>query len=169
MAHICKLVASLKNLKSMKQLFSFLFFTSIIFGQNNNPTKKNILELLKYNNLKSWVSCNQDSLFFKSDTIYFDERFDYIKCNQTITWSFDNLKSFWQVNGKSNGNGTSSTMIMTEKDHYKLKITEQENGTFLKIYNKKTLKNTFLVLSAGYNQNLKRNRIVLIRIYKTSC
>ena len=148
----------------MKQLFSFLFFSSIIFGQNNNPTKKNILELFKHNNFKSWVSCNQDSLFFKSDTIYLDDSFDYIKCNQTITWRFNNLKSFWQVNGKSYGNGTGSTIIMTEKDHYKLKITEQDNGTFMKIYNKKTLKNTYLVLNAGYNQNLKRNRITLIRI-----
>jgi hypothetical protein len=148
----------------MNQFFSLIFFSSIIFGQNNNPTKKNILELFKHNNFKSWVSCNQDSLFFKSDTIYLDDSFDYIKCNQTITWRFNNLKSFWQVNGKSYGNGTGSTIIMTEKDHYKLKITEQGNGTFLKIYNKKTLKNTYLVLNAGYNQNLKRNRITLIRI-----
>jgi hypothetical protein len=148
----------------MNHLFSFLFFSSIIFGQNNNPTKKNILELFKHNKFKSWVSCNQDSLFFKSDTIYLEDSFDYTKCNQTITWRFNNLKSFWQVNGKSYENGTSSTIIMTEKDHYKLKITEHGNGTFLKIYNKKTLKNTYLVLIAGYNQNLKRNRITLIRI-----
>lgn len=152
----------------MKLLFSFLLFSSMIFAQNNIPSRKKILEVLKYNTLKSWVSCNRDSLFFKSDTIYLDVTFDYIKCNETITWSFDKLKSFWQVSGKSNGDGTGSTIIMTEKDYYKLKITEEENGTFIKIYNKKNLKNTFLVLSAGYDQNLKRNRIALKRINKTS-
>lgn len=146
----------------MKLIITFLFAFSISFAQS--PRKKDFLETLDYNNLKTWTTCNVDSVFLKSDTIYLDDLFDYVNCKEQVTWHFENLKSFWQVSSWSLENGMGKTKIMTEKDHYKIKIIENEKETLLKVYNKRILIETYQILSAGYDSKLRKNRLVLKRI-----
>lgn len=148
----------------MKILISLFLIQSIAFGQNVDSTKKNFLETLDYNNLKTWTSCNKDSSFFKSDTVFLDDIFNYIDCAEYITWRFDNLKSFWQFSGQSKQSGIQVTKVMNEKDHYRLKIFENKNETLLKIYNKRVLVETFIIIDAGYDTKLRRNRLTLRRV-----
>ena len=146
----------------MKLIITFLLTFALTFAQS--PLKKDFLETLEYNNLKTWTTCNVDSVFFKSDTIYLDDLFDSVNCKEQITWSFENLKSFWQVTSWSLENGMGKSKIMTEKDHYKIKIIENEKETLLKVYNKRILIETYKILSAGYDSKLRKNRLVLKRI-----
>jgi hypothetical protein len=146
----------------MKLIITFLFAFSVTFAQS--PLKKDFLETLDYNNLKTWTTCNVDSAFFKSDTIYLDDSFDYVNCKEQVTWHFANLKSFWQVSGRTFENGMGETKVMTEKDHYKIKIIENKNETLLKVYNKRILIETYQILSAGYDSKLRNNRLTLKRI-----
>jgi hypothetical protein len=148
----------------MKTLIILFSVYSIAFGQNVDSTKKNFLETLDYNNLKTWTSCNQDSSFFKSDTIFLDDIFNYIDCREYVTWRFDNLKSFHQFSGQSQPSGISITKVMTDKDYFKFKIIENKDQTFLNLYNKKVLVETFIILNAGYDNKLRRNRLSLKRV-----
>ena len=149
----------------MKLIIIFLFTYSIMLGQTPSPSKKDFLETLDYNNLKTWTSCNINGEFFKSEIVYLDDLFNYIDCKEYVTWRFDNLKSFHQFEGKSgNGHGIAITKPMTKNDCYKIKIVEEKTQTILNIYNQKVLIESFIVLSAGYDSSLRRNRLTLKRI-----
>ncbi len=143
-----------------------LFFICLnTFCQDTNLSKKELIKILKENNSKKWSTCNRDSLFFKSDSIYFYGNYCESECIETIEWRFESSKSFWQPTFyHSREYGTARSPIMTEKDHYRLKIEEYKNQTFFKIYNKKILNATFLVFSAGYDSKTSCNKLILKRV-----
>ena len=134
------------------------------FGQTNKVTKKQLSENFKKKDsyTRQWITCNKDSTFYKSDTLYFHDRLNYYRCKKYIIWGFDNSKSFYQVEGE-NFNNYDGVKLITENDWYKIKIVEEENETLLNIYNQKKLIESFIVHELGYNEKEKWNRLTLIR------
>lgn len=146
----------------MRTFIILLFTFSLSFGQSKNLSKKEILQFLKGKDLKNWTTCDSDSLYYKSEIIYLDDIQDF-ECWKYVTWRFKSLKKFWLINGTKK-HGLTSTTILTENNFYHLKIIDKKNDITFKIYDKKKLIETFLVIDAGYNDVLKCNRITLKRI-----
>ena len=151
----------------MRKYFFALFFsiTQISFGQSDNVTKKELIENFKKKDSYSrqWITCNTDSTFYKSDTLYFHDRLNYYRCKKYIIWGFDNSKTFYQVEGEK-FNHYDGVKVITENDWYKIKIIEEKNRIILNIFKQKKLIGSFIVHELGYFYEERWNRLVLIRI-----
>ena len=150
----------------MRNYFIALFFLiiQISFGQNYKFTKKQLIENFKKKEsfTRQWITCNTDSTFYKSDTLYFHDRLNYYRCKKYIIWGFDNSKTFYQVEGE-NFNNYDGVKIITENDWYKIKIIEEENQLVLNIFKQKKMVASFIVYELGYDEKERWNRLILIR------
>src|SRR5437868_3504403 len=90
----------------MMRILSLLVFILIVkagWCQNNVPTKSQIAQVFKPADDKTeWLICNQDSSFFKSDTLrlygninYFYQKTD---CCKLIEWRFYKKNAFTRSN-----------------------------------------------------------------------
>lgn len=124
-------------------LFASLISVNI-FAQS--PSKKEVFEAFKswknYNS-RQWTTCNKDERFFKSDTISF---FDIggERCDEFVTWTFENKKSFYEIRGKTT-NGVSTTYLAKPTDLYKIKVLEKNGKTIIELYNQNKFVRAFIV------------------------
>ena len=142
----------------------FFFITQISFGQSDKITRNELIENFKRKDsyVQKWITCNNDSTFYKSDTLHFYKGLNYNRCKKYIIWEFDNSKSFYQVSGE-NFNHYDGINIITDNDRYKMKIVEQENQILFNIYKHNIIVESFIVYELEYNEKEKWNRLTLIR------
>jgi hypothetical protein len=150
----------------MKNYFIILFFLiiQISFGQTNKITKKQLYENFnkKDSFARQWITCNTDSTFYKSDTLYFHDRLNFYRCKKYIIWGFDNSKAFYQVEGENFSN-YDGVKLITKNDWYKIKIIEDENQLLINVFKQKKKVATFIVYELGYDEKERWNRLILIR------
>lgn len=124
----------------MIKFFPFLFFliAQITFGQTNGVAKKRLRQNFKNKDsfARQWMTCNNDSLFYKSDTLYFYDSLNYNSCKKYIIWGFVSPQKFYQIEGESfNSYGT--VKVIMNDDWCKIKIFKKNKETYVRVYKKK--------------------------------
>ncbi len=143
----------------MKLLYTILislFFHTIAFAQNA-PGKKELVKLFKSSiNQKSkksisvgsvsWIMCNQDSAYYKSDTIKLYNNVNYASqissCCDFVNWTFYNKNSFIQSYSQICKEPASSSI---KTDYYKITIKAIDKKILLSLNSQKGLE-FFMVL-----------------------
>ena len=134
-------------------IFVFLFFTILVNGQNY-PTKielKNLFfEKQEFFGENSWKIFNNDSSFFKSDTIilYYKNNlfcFKLTNCCDYVYWTFYNSHKFILTMIDKCENPPKE-FYDRRKNPYKFKIIEKNKRLYIKIKDKKKEETVFEVL-----------------------
>ncbi|RFS17303.1 hypothetical protein [Emticicia sp. C21] len=154
------------------------FFGQELFGQISRPTKSQLLNIFKSsigeeNRNKraitttgsvSWLICNKDSSFYKSDTLYLygdnygDASNYYIQikdCCNVIGLVFYRKAAFAQVEQEL---CRSRSKVVTNKDFYTVAISDENNQTIMKVLRNKQLIDTFNVIAFEEISLLKEER-----------
>lgn len=117
----------------------------------------------------SWVICNKDSSYFKSDTLILHGNIyntRHLKdCCIYIGWEFTNKRKMAQTSIDSCNPPVIVGKVLTEKDFYKIKLSKKNNKLLLKRYNGSKLIDTYEVLGCTetQNENHKNPVITLVR------
>lgn len=97
-----------------------------------------------------WTTCNQDSAFFKLDTLYFCTTSYYYQqnsnCCQFISWTFYDDNSFIRVEDQ-NCKEPSSAKAYKSDDNFKFQLIEQSNQVFIQTFIDKKPVDNFKILS----------------------
>ena len=151
-------------------LFFFLVgHTSL--GQISNPTKKQVFKILKASikqdskskvstNSNPWVICNEDSSYFKSDTLkLFPHLNDYpnCRCYCYIDWTFYKKDAF--VLTREYIDEPRRVSVTNADNWYVIKLSKVNNDLVLKTYNQGKLVDQFNVVSIDNTIVLKRLKI----------
>ena len=157
----------------MKILLLSLFSLIATIGwcQNNVPTKHQMAKVFRTDDDHTeWVICNQDSSFFKSDTLRLYSNINYFyqksDCCKLIRWDFYKKNAFTfsdlQV-CKEPPTGS----VLTENDYLKIKLSSDRSGMYLYILNRKGVADFFKIIDyhdVGLAANNKSKVIVLKRL-----
>jgi len=137
------------------------------YGQNVPLTKENLFkkfkESIKQNSKNSittnsnpWVICNDDSLYYKSDTLKLtphSNNYPDCKCSCFIDWTFYKKGAFILTKEFIN----EPRQISVAQDWYVIKLLEKNKDLILETYNQNKVIEQFKVLSINPN-------IILLRI-----
>ena len=151
------------------------------FGQNQYPTKSQLLKHLQKNtkrngrfyNSTKWFTCKNDSTFYKADTLEFFNNSNYqnkIHVCDFIDWNFYKRKAFWLQKVQLCKEPTTASMAK-DTYFYTFKIIEDKKSLKLEIIRQGTLVDMFEVLSIskfkfGNQVNDVTDVLTLVRIRK---
>lgn len=119
----------------MKYLLTiaFLICVGFVFGQNSRPTKSQLKKVFKENT--HWTICNQDSAFYKADTIrlYSNVNYFYQKssCCNFIDWTFFQKNTFSQKTSQV-CKEPATTSVISDREKYVIILTTDKN--ILRLY-----------------------------------
>ncbi|RXK62762.1 hypothetical protein ESA94_07125 [Lacibacter luteus] len=151
-------------------LVAFLFAGHISEGQTIVPTKKQLLKLFKSSirqDLKSkittnsnpWVICNDDSSYYKADTIrLFPNSNDYpdCKCSCYIDWTFYKKDAF--ILTREYINEPRRISVTKSGDWYVVKLSLDGESLILETFNQNILIDRFKVVDINHSIVLKRQK-----------
>lgn len=142
----------------------FLLFVGIIHSQNSINTKE-IKKVFKSKGGIRWYACNNDSAYFRNDTIkLFKRKYspDNKDCCSVVSWDFVNKNEFTFRINRPCGEPVSSTTFAYNRF---LKVKNKDDNTFLKIYVDYQLEERFKVIDFKKYSNPKIDDIIyLLRI-----
>jgi hypothetical protein len=141
-------------------LFIFLFCGGIAAGQNNQPTKSQLLKAFKASirqdkpgristNSNAWVICNTDNAFYKSDTLrlYSSSRYySHSKCCDFTNWTFYKKDAFVLTRVQTCKEPTTGRFTRND-DWFTVKVSKENKSLFLETYNQGKLVDRFKVIS----------------------
>ena len=155
-------------------------FFKISNGQNNHPTKQQIVNLFKNSisqqskngisvGSNAWVICNKDSAFFKSDTIILQSNINYFyqigDCCDFIEWIFYKQDAYLQKKlqvcnepASASANADNLRLILTTQPH-DLVLTTILNGRMMSKFKVLRVDNVKLA------SNISSTAITLKRIH----
>jgi hypothetical protein len=98
-----------------------------------------------------WISNNMDSIYYKKDTIIFKNEKSYNRdfC-KTINWSFYKKNAF-VLSDADFCNEPPTMKVVKDENWFTVKIIEDQNVLYLKLYNRNKLIEKFKVLSLNCN------------------
>ncbi|MCO5935889.1 hypothetical protein NAF17_10065 [Mucilaginibacter sp. RB4R14] len=131
----------------MKLIFAltFILITNIAYAQKSSPTIKQVYKLLKLSIDQSskksisigsgeWLICNQDSAFFKDDTLRLYDHINYFyqlsKCCDFVGWTFYKKNAFVQSRSqicKEPASGSAYT------EYYNIQLFSKDKRTFMNV------------------------------------
>jgi len=148
-------------------LLAFLIFGRTSFGQNVNPTKSQLLKVIKKSirqdsrgkvstNSNPWVVCNRDSSFYKSDTLRLYNNLNYYyysKCCDFVDWTFYKKNAFVIVNTQICKEPPTGS-ISTKSDWFTIDISKDQNDLILQTINQGKAVDRFKVISIDEVNNI---------------
>ena len=162
-------------------LFIFLFCGQIVFGQNNQPTKSQLLRVFKGSirqdnsgkistNSNPWVICNKDSAFYKSDTLRLYNNINYYyysNCCDFTDWTFYKKDAFVLTRVQICKEPTTASVARNE-DWFTVKVRKDKN-LFLETYNQGKLIDRFEVVSVEKVDNIGQHKEIteLVTLVRT--
>jgi len=149
-------------------LVTFSFAGHISVGQTSQPTKKQLLKLFKSSirqdsklkvttNSNPWVVCNDDSSYYKADTIrLFPYSNDYpdCKCSCYIDWTFYKKDAF--ILTREYTNEPRRVIVTKSSDWYIVKLSLADKSLILETFNQNNLIDRFEVIDINLSIVLKR-------------
>jgi len=116
-------------------LLALTLLTNVGWCQNNVPTRHQMADIFRPDDDNTeWLICNQDSTFFKSDTLrlYNDINYFYQKsdCCKFIKWDFYKKNVFVRCHLQI-CTEPSTGSVLTENDYFKIKISSDKSGLYL--------------------------------------
>lgn len=144
-------------MKLIYTLLIILTFHTISLSQTK-PTKKDLVKLFKSSiyqpskksisvGLGAWTICNQDSAYFKADTIKLYNNINYFyqisTCCDFVNWTFYKKKAFIQSCSQICKEPASANI---KTDYYVVRIISNNGNLLLQVIDKRNSK-TFKVLS----------------------
>lgn len=165
-----------RQLRKSLLLIAFAFAEQNSFGQlsDNIPpdfgkrtgiflkvTKKNLQAIINKSIRQSeptkvsfpsnpWIACNQDSSFYKMDTIYFRTNNYYTQpnsdCCQFINWTFYDPDAFIRTLEQT-CKEPASAKSYTDDDNFKIVLTDNSGVLYMQLFNRKKLVDNFRVFS----------------------
>ena len=141
-------------------LFIFLIVGYISFGQNNNPTKSQLLKVLKKSirqdtkgkvsiNSNPWIICNKDSSFYKSDTLRLYNNINYYyysNCCDFVDLTFYKKNAFVFVKTQICKEPTTSSAA-TNKSWFTINFIDNKDNLVLETINQGSVVDQFKVIS----------------------
>ena len=148
-------------------LFITLFCGQIVFGQNNQLTKSQLLRILKGSikqdnsgkvliDSNPWVICNKDSSFYKSDTLRLCNDINYYyhsTCCDFIDWTFYKKDAFVLTRVQICKEPATASVARNE-DWFTVKVLKENKNLFLETYNQGMLIDRFKVISIDKVDNI---------------
>jgi hypothetical protein len=146
-----------------------LFFCAHISqGQTSQPTKIQLLKAFKSSirqsskskistNSNPWVVCNDDSLYYKSDTIRLypnSNNYPDCKCSCYVDWIFYKKDAF--ILTREFTNEPRRVKVTKAYDWYTIKLLETNEGLILEMYNQNSFIERFKVVDITSKVILKR-------------
>lgn len=122
-------------------LLTTFFFIYNLYGQemtlNKKTIKKSFKKEAKSHSNWNWIACNQDSIYFKNDTIVLYNNSNYVYysngCCNFINWNFINKKvTYWTNSQICREPPTSSVMKLDEI--MELKFLDKGNDIYIAFY-----------------------------------
>lgn len=164
-------------MKKLILIFFLFFLTNTAYSQLKHITKKELKTLIKKGIVikkeeykESWIICNKDSLYFKSDTLILNGYIyntNHLKdCCMYIDWTFTNKRKMMQSSTNACNPPVIVGKILTEEDFYRIKLSQKNNKLLLKRYNRGNLIDTYEVLGyseSPYGNNEKCRMLTLVR------
>ena len=146
----------------------FFFAGQTSWGQTFTPTKKQVFKILKSSikqdsrsrvntNSNPWVICNDDSAYYKSDTIKlypYSNNYPDCKCHCFIDWTFYKKKAF--VFTREYIDEPRRISVTNADNWYVMKLSKRSDGLVLEIYNGNKFIERFKVISIDQAIILKR-------------
>ena len=141
-------------------LFIFFIVGHSAIGQNSNPTKSQLLQVLKKSIRQDskgkvltisnpWVVCNRDSSFYKSDTLrlYNNINFSqYSNCCDFIDLTFYKRNAFVVVRTQMCNEPTTASVIKSN-DWFTIDILKIESDLIIKTINQGKVVDSFKAVS----------------------
>ncbi|RZK10741.1 MAG: hypothetical protein EOO46_09520 [Flavobacterium sp.] len=96
----------------------------------------------------AWQSCNDDSAYFKLDTItliHYPNMSSNNNCCNSISWTFYEKNKFWETRLQKCKEPPSGSAAK-DSDFYHIKITTSTDSTFLTFFNKDGKGYTFKIV-----------------------
>jgi hypothetical protein len=162
-----------RNKLAMRLLILLIFSltTEAVWCQNNVPTKHQMAKVFKPDEEKTeWLICNQDSSFFKSDTLrlyssinYFYQKSD---CCKLVEWNFYKANAFTRSSLQVCTEPPIGS-VLTENDYFKIKISSNKSGLYLFVVDRKDSSDSFKIIDIQeieLSNNTKSKLIVLKRM-----
>jgi len=149
-------------------LLALSFVGHISEGQTLNPTKKQLLKLFKSSirqdskskistNSNPWVVCNDDSSYYKADTIQLfpnSNNYPDCKCSCYIDWTFYKKDAF--ILSREYTNEPRRVSVPKADDWYIVKISQTDEGLVLETFNQNNPVDRFNVIDINNYIVLKR-------------
>ena len=149
------------------------FVTHNLCGQICIPTKKQLFKVfnasIKQNskskistNSNPWVICNDDSLYYKSDTLKLfpsSNKYPDCKCHCFIDWTF--YKKNALILTREYTDEPRRVSVSHEDNWYVIKLSTKNDGLILETYNQDLLIDQFQVIAIDEVIILKRLKIKL--------
>lgn len=159
----CKFRLTLTSLTMTKcYIFFFLIVGHAVFAQNNNPTKSQLLKVLKKSirqdtkdrvstNSNPWVVCNKDSSFYKSDTLRLYNNVNYryySKCCNFVDLTFYKKNAFVIVKTQICKEPPTGS-VATPNDWFTIRLSNDRKDLILETINQDKIVDRFKVISIG--------------------
>jgi len=147
------------------------FFAHNSWGQTSLPTKKQLLKVFKASirqdsklkistNSNPWIICNDDSSYYKSDTLkLFSHSNNYpdCKCFCFIDWTFYKKDAF--VMSREYIDEPRRVSVSKADDWYTIKLLQKNEDLLLETYNQDKLIERFEVITIDKAIILKRIKL----------
>lgn len=142
----------------------FLLLPTICLAQKVKDLKvkfKLLFKLEKPSNIE-WIAQNKEYMYFENDTLIFF-RHKIPENQKIISWNFSSAKYFYQGTGfHSEGHFAMSSVVPPKNLPYKLKIINEKENTYLKIFYDNQLKTVYKLLNIEFLEN-KDYKVTLIK------
>jgi hypothetical protein len=136
-----------------------------LFKNSISQTEKGKIEVPS----NPWLICNQDSSFFRKDTIRVCSNSYYrnsLNCCQYIAWTFYDKDKFISTNLELCKEPTTASATK-DKDYFKILVVSADNYLIISTFNNDQLKDSFKLLSVDNikqsNSDLTSTVLILVR------
>jgi hypothetical protein len=163
----------MKNRISIKilLLLVFSFMANLCWCQNNVLSKHQMTKIFRPDDDHTeWTICNQDSSFFKADTLRLYDNINYFyqksDCCRLVQWDFYRKNAFRRPILQICTEPASGS-VLTENDYFKIKFLSDKSGLYLFVLNRKYPPDFFKVIGlqeVGLANNNKSRVILLKRL-----
>ena len=150
-------------------------------GISISLTKRNIQEIIKesidqpYKGKiiplsKAWQTCNEDSMFYNKDTIYFctnNNYYTYVNkkpCCNAITWTFYEQNSFISIDDYEACQAYSK--LDSSYTKYNIEAIESNNQFYLKTCNRNKLTNKFKIVNIQLVKNYDGSEFKIVTMIR---
>lgn len=166
MTRLILLIAILNSINSYGQTKSYSENEIYALFKNSiSQTEKGKIEVPS----NPWLICNQDSSFFRKDTIRVCSNSYYrnsLNCCQYIAWTFYDKDKFISTNLELCKEPTTASATK-DKDYFKILVVSADNYLIISTFNNDQLKDSFKLLSVDNikqsNSDLASTVLTLVR------
>ena len=166
MTRLILLIAILNSINSYGQTKSYSENEIYALFKNSiSQTEKGKIEVPS----NPWLICNQDSSFFRKDTIRVCSNSYYrnsLNCCQYIAWTFYDKDKFISTNLELCKEPTTASATK-DKDYFKILVVPADNYLIISTFNNDQLKDSFKLLSVDNikqsNSDLASTVLTLVR------